>query len=44
MVKAYLTFITSEEGQNMAAEQAGSAPLSAGLADQVKASIESINA
>lgn len=44
MVKAYLTFITSEEGQNMAAEQAGSAPLSAGLTDQVKASIESINA
>ncbi|SDL78101.1 phosphate ABC transporter substrate-binding protein PstS [Tessaracoccus oleiagri] len=44
LVKGYLTFISSEAGQSLAAEQAGSAALSAGLRDQVAASIESINA
>jgi phosphate transport system substrate-binding protein len=44
LVKSYLTFISSEEGQSLAAEQAGSAPLSEGLREQVVASIESINA
>lgn len=44
LVKAYFTFITSEEGQDLAAEQAGNAPLSEGLREQITASIESINA
>lgn len=42
MVKGYLTFITSEEGQQLGAESAGSAPLSEGLRSQVVAAINSI--
>lgn len=44
VVKGYLTYITSEEGQKLAAEQAGSAPLSADMTSKVKAAIDSINA
>lgn len=44
LVKGYLTYITSEEGQKLAAEQAGSAPLSADMTSKVKAAIDSINA
>lgn len=44
VVKGYLTYITSEEGQKLAAEQAGSAPLSADMTAKVKAAIDSINA
>lgn len=44
LVKAYFNFITSAEGQNMAAENAGSAPLSDALREKVQASIDSINA
>lgn len=42
LVKAYLTYIASEEGQQAAAEAAGSAPLSSKLSEQVKASIDAI--
>ncbi|CAA9386161.1 MAG: Phosphate ABC transporter, periplasmic phosphate-binding protein PstS [uncultured Quadrisphaera sp.] len=43
-VKAFLTYIASEEGQTAAAENAGSAPISADLRTQVETSIESITA
>jgi len=42
LVKGYLGYIASEEGQNTAAEAAGSAPLAADLRDKVLASIDSI--
>ena len=42
LVKAYLSYITSEEGQATAAEAAGSAPLSAELSAKVAAAIETI--
>ena len=42
IVKAYLGYIASEEGQKASAESAGSAPLSASLRDKVTASIASI--
>ena len=43
LVKAYLTYITSEEGQAAAAESAGAAPLSPALTEQVTAAIEAIS-
>ena len=42
LVKGFLSFIASNEGQDVAAEFAGSAPLSPGLADRVQAAIEGI--
>lgn len=42
LVKAYLGYIASEEGQQVAADGAGAAPLSDALRGQVLASIESI--
>lgn len=42
LVKAYLSYITSEEGQQSAAEAAGSAPLSEALTEQVTAAIDAI--
>lgn len=41
-VKAYASYIASEDGQNAAAEGAGSAPLSSATRDKVQASIEKI--
>ena len=43
LVKAYFTFMASEEGQSVAAEQAGSAPISDSLREQSMAAIESIS-
>lgn len=43
LVKAYMAWISSEEGQEMAQAQAGSAPLSEALREQVQASIDAIN-
>ncbi len=43
-VKGYLTYVTSEEGQQAAAEAAGSAPLSDTLRTQITSSLESIKA
>jgi phosphate transport system substrate-binding protein len=43
-VKAYLEYVVSPEGQKLAAEQAGSAPLSAALTKQVTPAIEAIEA
>jgi phosphate transport system substrate-binding protein len=42
LVKAYIGYIASAEGQEAAAAAAGSAPLSADLQAQVKASVDSI--
>lgn len=42
LVKAYASYIASQEGQQAAGERAGSAPLSQGLTDTVTAAIESI--
>lgn len=42
LVKQYFTYLTSEEGQNAAAESAGSTPLSAALRDKVQAAIATI--
>ncbi len=42
LVKGFLNFVASEEGQNVAANAAGSAPLSAEMAQKVKAAIDSI--
>ena len=42
LVKAYLSYIASPEGQDVAAENAGSAPISDSLRDQVTAAIDSI--
>ncbi len=42
LVKAYLGYIASEEGQKVAADGAGAAPLSEALRGQVLAAIESI--
>jgi phosphate transport system substrate-binding protein len=44
LVKAYLTYITSVEGQQAAAESAGSAPLSQTLLDQIAPVVEGISA
>ncbi|MBT2498171.1 phosphate ABC transporter substrate-binding protein PstS [Agromyces sp. ISL-38] len=42
LVKAYLGYIASEDGQSVAAESAGSAPISESLRDKVVAAIDSI--
>jgi phosphate transport system substrate-binding protein len=42
LVKAYLSYIASTEGQDVAAENAGSAPISDSLREQVVAAIDSI--
>lgn len=42
LVKAYLGYIASEEGQKVAADGAGAAPLSAALREKVLAAIDSI--
>lgn len=44
LVKAFFTFIASEEGQQAAAEAAGSAPISEGLRTQIQESIDQISA
>ncbi|MEJ7636043.1 phosphate ABC transporter substrate-binding protein PstS [Aeromicrobium sp.] len=44
LVKAWLTYIASDEGQAAAAESAGSAPLSADFSTKVLAAIETIKA
>ncbi|MBF5081938.1 phosphate ABC transporter substrate-binding protein PstS [Quadrisphaera sp. INWT6] len=41
-VKGYFTYVTSEEGQQAAADAAGSAPLSESLRTQITTSLESI--
>lgn len=43
LVKTYLTYITSETGQQVAAEHAGSAPISSDLRSKIEAAISSIN-
>ncbi len=43
LVKAYLSYVVSEEGQQATAERAGSAPLSAGLTETVQSAIDSIS-
>lgn len=42
LVKEYFTYVASPEGQDAAAENAGSAPISAGLREQVLAAIDLI--
>ncbi len=42
LVKGYLSYVASEEGQQVAAEEAGAAPISAELSERVAASIEAI--
>jgi len=42
LLKGYLSYIISDEGQQVSAEAAGSAPISAGLFDQATAAIEAI--
>jgi len=42
LVKAYLSYIASEEGQDVAAENAGSAPITDALREKVVAAIDSI--
>ena len=42
LVKSYLSYIASPEGQDVAAENAGSAPISDSLREQVTAAIDSI--
>lgn len=44
LVKAYASWIVSEEGQNMSQDQSGASPLSSGMRDSVQAAIDSINA
>ncbi|WP_235502113.1 phosphate ABC transporter substrate-binding protein PstS [Aeromicrobium sp. Root472D3] len=44
LVKSWLTYVTSTEGQDAAAETAGSAPLSGDFAAKVKAAVETITA
>jgi phosphate transport system substrate-binding protein len=43
LVKAYVSYMASEEGQQAAAKAAGSAPISAALRSDVEASINSIS-
>ncbi|GAA3657516.1 phosphate ABC transporter substrate-binding protein PstS [Microbacterium marinilacus] len=42
LVKEYIGFVTSTEGQEIAAEAAGSAPLSSGLQEQISTALEAI--
>lgn len=44
LVKGYLDYMVSEEGQNAAAESAGSAPISDSLREQVQPAIDAISA
>lgn len=44
LVKAFLSYVVSEDGQSAAAENAGSAPISDDLRTQVETTIESISA
>lgn len=44
IVKAYLSYIASADGQQVAADNAGAAPISDTLRQQVQASIDAINA
>ena len=44
LVKAFLTYAASEEGQDAAAENAGSAPITDALRTEVQASIDAIGA
>ncbi|HEU4910913.1 MAG TPA: phosphate ABC transporter substrate-binding protein PstS [Actinomycetes bacterium] len=44
LVKAFISYLASEEGQQAAAESAGSAPISASLRDQITPAIEGISA
>ena len=44
MVKAWLTYITSEEGQQASADSAGSAPISEATREKATAAIEAISA
>ena len=44
LVRGFLGYIASEEGQQAAADNAGSAPISAELSEEVTATIESITA
>ena len=42
LVKAYLSYVLSEEGQQTAAENAGSAPLSSNLAEEARGIVDEI--
>ena len=42
LVKGWLTYVASDEGQKAAADSAGSAPLSGAFADKVRAAIDTI--
>ena len=44
LVKAYLSYIVSDEGQSTAAENAGSAPLPAAIAEEAQGIVDGINA
>jgi phosphate transport system substrate-binding protein len=44
LVKAFFSYVASEEGQQAAADAAGSAPISTGLRDQIMPAIEEISA
>jgi phosphate transport system substrate-binding protein len=44
LVKSFLTYVVSEEGQEASAEEAGSAPLSPAIADEATGIIENISA
>lgn len=44
LVKGYLSYIVSDEGQQVAAESAGSAPLSPALAEEAQGIVEQISA
>jgi phosphate transport system substrate-binding protein len=44
LAKAFIEYAVSPEGQELAAEQAGSAPLSPALSKQITPSVEAINA
>jgi phosphate transport system substrate-binding protein len=44
LVKAWLTYVTSTDGQSAAADAAGSAPLSGDFATKVQAAVETIKA
>jgi len=44
LVKSWLTYVASDEGQATAAKDAGAAPLSADLSEKVKVAIEKISA
>ena len=44
LVKAWMTYVTSTDGQATAAKDAGSAPLSEAVGAKVKAAVETIGA